>query len=127
MISTPSPTVFLFWLIGSMLSCAFMWGISYLLQVEALTSAQLWFGGDLIYVLPGISISFATQPQTLVWSDRLAWSIAASLLIMPSLLFLLTASGLAFTPAHQVIIGILVTLMSSLIFLLRLGKRKTSK
>lgn len=114
------------WLGGTIIGIGLAWVLAHGLQLEPVYSARLWFGLAITYLIPGLLFTFALQPKHLSWPERLAWGIAASVLCMPTLLFLLTAHGLSFTPLNQVLCGLAASFLASSIFLIRLRYATTA-
>lgn len=107
------------WWVGSGLLVSVLWVLSLILQLDVLHSAQLWYGLWATYLLPGIGLSFALQMKKVDWLERVGWIIGSALVVIPSLLFGLTAAGLPFVPVMQVSVGLGGSLLSGAVYVIR--------
>lgn len=107
------------WWIGSGVLVSLLWLVSLVLQVDLLQTASLWFGLWATYLLSAIGLAFAVQPKKVEWIERLGWIIGCGLVVMPTLLFTLTAAGLHFTPSMQVTVGLVVSVVGGIIYAVR--------
>lgn len=105
-----------FWWLGSGVLVSVLWLVSVLLQVDILQTSTLWYGLWAVYALPGIGLSFALQTKKIDWLERIGWVVGCSLVVMPALLFGLTAAGLHFSPMMQVSVGLGVSFISGAVF-----------
>lgn len=112
------------WWIGSGVLVSLLWLVSLVLQVDLLQTASLWFGLWATYLLSGIGLSFALQTKKVDWMERLGWIIGCGLVVMPTLLFGLTATGLHFTPSMQVTVGLVVSVVSGIVYAVRVWYEK---
>ncbi|MEK7539948.1 MAG: hypothetical protein AAB558_01740 [Patescibacteria group bacterium] len=112
------------WWIGSGVLVSLLWLVRLVLQVDLLQTPSLWFGLWATYLLPGIGLSFALQTKKVDWAERMGWIVGCGLVVMPTLLFGLTAAGLHFTPVLQVATGLGVSVVSGAVYVLRLWYAK---
>lgn len=103
------------WWVGSGVVVSVLWLVCVVLQIDILQGATLWFGLWATYLLSGIGLAFAVQPKKVEWIERVGWIIGCGLVVMPTLLFGLTAAGLPFTPSMQVSTGVVVSALAGII------------
>lgn len=72
-----------------------------------------------IYILPAVALSFASRPQATEVLERIAWIGVWAVLVMPTLLFILTKSGMPFLPRYQFIAAGIMSLGGMTTYILR--------
>lgn len=107
------------WWLGSGVVVSVLWLVCMVLQVDILQGSKLWFGLWATYLLPDIGLSFALQTKKVEWIERVGWIIGCGLVVMPSLLFGLTAAGLRFTPSMQVSVGLGLSALAGITYMAR--------